>query len=298
MRVEQTEWSPLLYSIKVDCQQRNLSPKTISVYFERIWYLADYMNQSSLTVQDVNKQIIQQYILSIKDTVSSETVNGRIRAFRRFFNYLVEENLWDKASPMIGIRLLKTAKSIKKIINQEEIQLILNGLDRNRFEGARNILMVLLFWDGMIRKSELLNLKIEDLDFNSRLIKVFGKGRKERMVPIGLKTLKTIHNFLSKWRSKYSGDYLFCMSDGQPIKDRHYHKIIQRIGQRHDIKLHPHLIRHSAATFYIQQGGNPAILQQILGHTSLSVTQKYLHLSNKDMVNSYNSFSPSNAIRI
>ena len=158
--------------------------------------------------------------------------------------------------------------------------------------------MVLLFWDGMLRLNEVRNLKLSDVDLEGRLIKVFGKGRKERMVPLGVKTLKAIQQFLIKWRSKYSGENLICMRNGQAIKERHYHKIIQQLGEKSGLKLHPHLLRHSAATWYIRQGGNPVILQKILGHSSLSVTQKYLHLSNEDAVNSYNDFSPSNGLKL
>ncbi len=146
----------------------------------------------------------------------------------------------------------------------------------------------------MLRRNEVLGLKVGDIDLNSRLIKVFGKGRKERMVPLGVKTLKVLHQYLVKWRSKHSGDFVICMRNGEPVTERHCHKIIQRIGKKHGVKLYPHLLRRSAATWYIRQGGNRAILQGILGHTSPLVAQKYLHLSSQDALRFYNSYSPAN----
>jgi site-specific recombinase XerD len=150
----------------------------------------------------------------------------------------------------------------------------------------------------MLRMNEVLSLKIGDIDLEGRLIKVFGKGRKERMVPLGVKTLRILHQYLIKWRSKFPANVLICMRNGQPLKDRHCHKIISSIGKKLGLTLYPHLLRHSAATWYIQQGGNPAVLQRILGHSSLLVTQNYLHLSNADTVASYESFSPSNCLRV
>jgi len=91
---------------------------------------------------------------------------------------------------------------------------------------------------------------------------------------------------------------VFCQRNGKPITSRHCHKIIQEIGKKAGVALYPHLIRHSAATYFIRQGGSPVILQKILGHTSLTVTQNYLHMSNQDMVDTYSRFSPSNAIQV
>ena len=118
------------------------------------------------------------------------------------------------------------------------------------------------------------------------------------MVPLGSKTLRILNQFLVRWRSKFPGDHVIAMRNGEPLTERHCHKLVQQLGKRHGLHVHPHLLRHSAATFYIQQGGNPAILQRILGHSSLTVTQKYLHLSNEDAARSYDTLSPGNAVRL
>ncbi|MFH1372537.1 MAG: tyrosine-type recombinase/integrase [bacterium] len=289
---------PYLEAFRLDCEVRNLSRKTIDVYFERLGYLLTWLGGHEITFNDITRRTVQSYIVDLKGSVSDETINGRIRAFRRFFNFLVTDGLWEEESPLSGVKLLRTADRVKPVIDPETIQKVIASLSRKTFESSRNLVMVLLLWDCMLRRNELLGLRISDIDIQSRLVKVFGKGRKERMVPIGVKTLKALHQFLIKWRSKYPGDLLICMRNGEPVTERHCHKIIQHMGQKHGIKLYPHLLRHSAATWYIRQGGNPAVLQGILGHTSLLVTQKYVHLSSQDAVRSYDSFSPSNCLRI
>jgi integrase/recombinase XerD len=297
-RFSDTEFKPYLDSLKFDCLVRNLTQKTIEGYYERLGHFFTYLSKKGITFPEINRRVIQGYIMSLQGNVSDETINGRIRVYKRFFNHLVDEGLWDQENPMSGIKLLKTAKKIKPVLAPADVQKIMSSLDRTKFEGQRNLVMILLFWDGMLRKNEALGLKLDDIDLNGRLIKVFGKGRKERMVPLGNKTLRVIHTYLIKWRRQYPGGHLICMRNGEPLTDRHCHRILQRIAQKHNMKLYPHLLRHSAATWYIQQGGNPAVLQKIMGHTSLLVTQNYLHLSNTDAVNSYNSFSPSNSLRV
>ena len=301
-KVEQTwrgtVFEPYLSAFRFDSQVRNLTPKTLDCYLERLGDLFVSLQEQGKSLPEVDKATVQGYALSLKGRVSDETINGRIRVYRRFFGFLVDKGLWESDNPMTGVKLLKTAKKVKPVVDPETVQKIVAGISRDSFEGMRNLLMVLLLWDGMMRKNEMLGLKVSDINLNDHLAKVFGKGRKERMVPLGVKTLKVHHQHLIRWRSKYPGDHLICMRNGEPLTGRHCHKVIQDLGKRHGIVLYPHLLRHSAATWYIRQGGNPAVLQGILGRTSLLVTQNYLHLSSQDAVNSHAQFSPSNCLRV
>lgn len=291
-------WKTFVDAFIFGCKLRNLSPRTISVYAERLGYLARYLETKGVDIESVTKQHLQEYLLSLIGKVADETVNGRIRAYRRFFNYLEEEGFWTKPNPAHKMKLIKSEKRIKAVVTPTEMESVFRVLNRNTYEGYRNSCLLMLFWDGMIRKEELISLKLENIDLRSGLIKVYGKGRKERQVPVGAKTIKMLHFFLNRWREGISGDLVFCQRSGEAITSRHCHKIVQDIGKRAGIALYPHLIRHSAATFFIRLGGSPVILQKILGHTSLVVTQNYLHMSTKDMVDVYGRFSPSNAIRV
>ncbi len=293
-----TNWKTYVDAFVFGCKIRNLAPRTISVYAERLGYLARHLEGKGIDIEDISKQDIQDYLLSLIGNVSDETVNGRIRVYRRFFTYLEEEGFWKKPNPTHKLKLIKASKRIKPVISPEQVGQILHSLNRDTFEGYRNLAIVMLFWDAMIRKEELITLRMENVDLRAGLIKVYGKGRKERQVPMGAKTVKMLHFYLNRWRLDVRGDLVFCQRNGDEITSRHCHKIIQDIGKRVGVTLYPHLIRHSAATYFIRQGGSPVILQKILGHTSLVVTQNYLHMSNQDMIESYNRFSPSNAISV
>ena len=159
--------------------------------------------------------------------------------------------------------------------------------------------MIMLFWTGMIRSNELRTLHIDDIDFQGRRIKVMGKGRKERIVPLGTRTLKLVQQYLVRFRSNYPGNDLICMRSGERMSERLVHKTIQRIGLSVGLKLHPHLLRHSAATWYAKQpGSNLEVLRQILGHSTLLVTQNYLHLSAADLSANHDLLSPDKMISI
>lgn len=291
-------WKTYVDAFVFGCKIRNLAPRTLNVYAERLLYLVRHLEEKGIDIEDVTKQDIQDYLLSLIGNVSDETVNGRIRVYRRFFNYLEEEGLWEKPNPTKKLKLIKSSKRIKPVVSPEEIQRALQCLNKSTYEGYRNLTMIMIFWDAMIRKEELITLKVDDVDLRGGLIKVYGKGRKERQVPMGAKTIKTLHFYLNRWRDGRKGNLVFCQRNGKPITSRHCHKIIQDIGKQAGFDLYPHLIRHSAATFFIRQGGSPVILQKILGHTSLVVTQNYLHMSSQDMIESYNRFSPSNFIAL
>ncbi len=293
-----TDVFDLLNFFITDCELRNLTPKTISVHKERLKYFYRYLQEVNKSIEEIGKFEVMEYILSIRSKVSGETVNGRIRVLKTFFKCLIENDLWKTSNPMENIKYLKTEKKVKPVIRINQVQKIINSLNKKTFEGFRNILMILLFWDALPRRGEIINIKLDDVNIESRIIKVFGKGRKERYIPMGVKTTKFLSLYLIKWRKNIEGDFLLCDRQGNKLKEGHCYRIVRRIGKKNGINLYPHLIRHSGATFFIQQGGSIAILQRIMGHVDISTTEGYLHLSSKDAVNSYEDFGPSNGLRI
>jgi len=169
--------------------------------------------------------------------------------------------------------------------------------NKRTFVGYRNYIMLLLFWDAMIRLSEMLSLKLSDIDLKSGMIKVYGKGRKERCIPLGARSIKAIHYFLMKFRSDIPGEYLICKADGSPFGLRAVEQILDRIGDKAGIKVTPHMLRHSAGTFWIKSGGSSSILQKLLGYTTHSTTQLYIHLAGVDVKDWHNRFSPADRLK-
>ncbi len=290
-------WNKYLDSFLFDCRVRRLTVSTINVYAERLRHLARYLDAQKIDIENLTKQDLQGYVLSLLGTVSDETVNGRLRAYKRFFNYLEEEEIWeDKPNPTKGLKKIRCERKVKNIVTPTEYEIALSILNRRSFEGYRNFALLLLAWDGMLRRAEIGGLTTEHVDLKAGLVRVYGKGRKWREVPIGAKTIKVFHHYLNRFRTDITGDKFFCTREGKPLSYRHIYQIFERTGKKCGIKLAPLLIRHSAATHYLRLGGSPAILSRIMGHTSLAVTSVYVHLMPTDLVNSYEQYSPANSL--
>ncbi len=132
-------------AFKLDCSVRNLTDKTLDVYFERLKDFLVYLSEQGTPFDAVTKRTIQEYVWSLKDRVSDETVNGRIRACRRFFNFLIAEGHWERENPLEGLKQIRTANRVKPVIDPESMQTVISSTSRKTFEGNRNIVIQLLF---------------------------------------------------------------------------------------------------------------------------------------------------------
>ena len=289
-------WSIYLDYFELDARSRQLSKFTIKVNGERLALLAKWLDKESIDIEDVVRKDIQRYLLSIYGTVSDETVAGRIRTYRRFWNVLIEGEVWDKQSPMEGIKKPRVSKKLRRTISPPEFDMVLNACKKRTFLGYRNYTMLLMLWDCMLRRGEVASLTTDSFDLRAGTLTVKGKGNKVRIVPLGAKTIKALHYYVHKWRSKYTGNVLFCSRQGMPLSLVHIHQICSRTGNKAGLRMGCHIIRHSSATEYLRRGGNLGILSKILGHSDITTTSIYTHMTIDDAVLSYERFSPANSL--
>lgn len=281
----------LLQSFEYCCKLKNCTTATLKCYAERMSYLLRYAHGIGKDIDALTRDDIQAYILSIMEKVSAETVNGRIRVYRTFFKHLHEEGLI-ATDPMAKIKMLRGERRLKKVLSVEDLAKVLGTFDRKNYNGARDYLMILLSYDSILRLNELLSIKLSEIDLTRKLVTVHGKGRKDRIVPFSDRTAKGLHLFLMKHRKGVPGDLLFPRRDGTRLQTRRAHRIFCLAGRKVGIYLHPHLLRHSGATQFCANGGNAAVLQRLLGHSSLVITQRYINLSTGDLSAAYERFSP------
>lgn len=291
-------WRGYIDYFELDARARQLSPHTIRVNDGRLMLLAKWLHGEDIDVEDVTRQSIQQYLISIYGTVSDETVAGRIRTYRRFWNVLIEGDVWTKPNPMDGIKKPRISRKLRKTISPTEFDLILGACNKRTFLGYRNYTMLLMLWDCMLRRAEIANLQIDDIDLRAGVMRIKGKGNKVRMVPMGAKTIKAVHYYLHKWRKRYSGNYMFCTRQGTPFALHHVRQICYRTAQKVGLHMGCHIIRHSSATEYLRRGGQLGILSKILGHSDISTTSIYTHLLVEDAIKSYEQFSPANSLSV
>ncbi|MFZ1682796.1 MAG: tyrosine-type recombinase/integrase [Candidatus Zixiibacteriota bacterium] len=292
-------WATYINQFIFTCRVKNLSPVTLNGYGERLFYLARYLEGRGVDIEDITPANLKEYILGLIGAVSTSTVNGRIRVYRRFFKVLCEEGVWTKPNPAASLKLIKEERKIKDALDPIHIERLLNSIPKHGFENYRNYTLILTAFDCMARRKELANLKVEDVDLRDGLRTLkHTKGSKWRIIPVGPKTLKVLHFYVNRYRKQLPGEYLFCKTTGEKISDQHLYQIVSRVAQRVGIRAGVHLLRHSRATQFIRGGGNVYILSKNLGHQNVATTEIYLHLNRKDMIDQHMKFSPANSVKL
>lgn len=285
------------------CRVRNLSDTTISYYRDTTKEL-----RTQLSAQHVGRPIdvTREHVMTaldtkrhskIKrgraDTPSDATINKLIRGWRAFFNWLYTEGYVDN-NPFKGVGTVKAEKRIIETFSNAQIKALLDAPNRVTFTGYRDYVLMLTLLDTGIRVSEIAGLRVTDIDWCDRTLKVYGKGRKERMVPFSRTLEKHLREY-TEMRGIIETDRLFVNIDNAPFQVRGIQQAIQLYGQSARIKgvrVSPHTFRHTFAKMYIMNGGDSFSLQKILGHTSLEIVRMYVNLFGTDVAKQHAKFSP------
>lgn len=266
--------------------EKNLSINTIKSYENDLEVFSKFFSKDLLKL---NKTQIQEFLY--KQENKARTKAHYISAIKSFYSFYLNEVLISE-NPAIGIKMPKLSKKLPNHLSYEEVDNLLEIKIVNEFDSRNKAALEMLYSSGL-RISELLNLKIKDIDFDSCLIKVFGKGNKERLVPINdiaINYLKLyIDNYRDKLLKKEKSEYIFLNNLGKQLSRQGFFKYIQyrakEVGIRCDVS--PHILRHSFATHLINNGADIRIVQELLGHKNLVTTEIYAHISNKKVKSEY-----------
>ena len=269
--------------------ERGLSENSIKNYIIDVNELMHFIEKNKINEkpQNCSKETIQEFIYKQSKKNSPYTQARRISGLKSFFNFLVFEN-YIKSSPAELIESPKLGRKLPEVLNVNEIELIMSKIKLGDFIGYRNRAILETLYGSGLRVSELINLNISNVFNNENLIKVVGKGRKERLVPLGNYSKKYIKLYLEKYRSKLnisskSSDILFLNRRGGKISREMIYLIIKNIVKISGIKknISPHTFRHSFATHLLENGADLKVIQIMMGHESITTTEIYTHLDNK-----------------
>ncbi len=267
--------------------EKNYSKYTIINYGKDLKLFEKFLEEEKISdIKKIDYKIIRQYLSFLYDfDYENKTIARNLSTIRSFFKYLMKENII-KNNPMTLIENPKLDKKLPKVLNSIEVDDILNIPDNETPLGQRDSLILELIYSTGIRVSELVNIKIQDIDFNDKKIIITGKGNKERIVLFGNVLLKKLNLYLNDGRKKLiknSIDYLVLNSQGNKITSRGVELIIDKILKKGGItyKISPHTLRHTFATHMLNNGADLKTVQELLGHESLSTTQIYTHVSNE-----------------
>jgi site-specific recombinase XerD len=291
------------------------SPRYIDWLATRLRYFHNFIKQTygeEYTLQDLTVEDGRAYMRNLmerdtryqdhpmimrkKGKLKIQYIHGCGRAVRSFSSWAYEEGYLDE-NVMKRLKLPKIPITFPEPLSEEEIQRVLAAALEDTHESLRNFSIMMLFLDTGIRLSELVYLKLSSIDFAIGEMTIFGKGSKERKVPIGLQAKKALLDYLRKGRSDpgnpQDDDCVFLTADGSPITHTAIEKMFQRVRELASVpELHPHTCRHTFSVRYLVHGGDAFSLQKILGHTSLEMTRKYVNLASGDVREKHRRFSP------
>ena len=286
--------------------ERNVSAHTRIAYIADIQEFTRFLhNNNFIRSQDeiinVEPENIREYLSYLyRQKVKKVTVNRKVSSLRAFYKYVLRTGKI-KNNPAEMIQTLKTEKYMPTFLSVDEMFELLKERDESSVLSLRNRAILEIFYSSGLRLSELAGLDLIDLDFNQKLVKVRGKGRKERIVPVGGPALKAVQEYLEKIgeiRKDTNGDILkkplFLNARGERITTRSIARIVNEITSKSGIgrKISPHALRHSFATHLLNAGADLRSIQELLGHESLSTTQKYTAVNINRMMEIYDKAHP------
>ena len=273
---------------------KKYSENTKISYKEDIVKFFNYIKKSPDSITDDDVFTYLKYLNDNK--TSNKTVARNISSLKTFYKYM---NITKKINynPMDNIELPKIGKSLPNVLSLDEINLLLD-IDVVDSFSARNKAMLELIYGSGLRVSELVNLKVNDVNLSDQLVRMIGKGNKERIVPIGDYAYDAISNYLLNYRDSMIKneicDYLFLNNHGKNMTRQGFFIIINKLAKEKNIKkeLSPHTLRHSFASHLLDNGADLKSIQEMLGHSSLSTTQIYMHVATEKLRKNYDISHP------
>lgn len=273
--------------------ERQLSPNTIDSYTRD---LEDFYKFTGKSYKFVVKEDFINYIAYLNKKISARSINRHIVSIKNYFKFLERNNLISN-NPTTEITGLKMPKKMPRILSEEDINNLLDLPLEDAYD-YRNKAMLELMYSSGLRVSELLSLEVNNIDFNMNLVRVYGKGSKERIVPIDDIATKYLFEYINIYRNTLlknkESDILFLNSRGSKLSRQGFFKILKEIAREKGIKkeLSPHTIRHSFATHLLNNGADLRSIQTMLGHENIETTQIYTHVSNNYVKENYEAAHP------
>lgn len=271
---------------------KNYSSNTVESYMRDIRYFLEYTNKDII---DITKKDIDNYILHLLPNKNDSSINRSIASIKSFFKFLSLYKGFVNVSE--DVESLKRKKKLPNYLSIEEVDKLLDIEIKDAFDYRNKTMLEVLYATGL-RASELVNLDIINVDLKNMVINVYGKGSKERIVPLSKIAVNYLDMYISKYRqllfvkNQKPTDSLFLNNHGQRMTRQGLYKIIGQVALRQNIdkEITPHVLRHSFATHMIECGADIRSVQELLGHENVVTTEIYTHLANNFIKDNYNEY--------
>ena len=279
----------------------SLSENSVEAYQHDVDLFLQYLEAQKLSteIKDIELQTIENFFAYLYDLNIGATSQARILSgLKSFYRYLISEDITD-IDPTILISSPTLGRHLPEVLSYEEIQKMIDSIDLSLPNGHRNKAMIEVMYACGLRVSELTNLQISDIYKEDGFLRIFGKGSKERLVPIGDSSLKILYQYIDGARlhvnikPKFT-DTVFLNSRGTGLTRQMVFLLVKELAEKNGIKksISPHTFRHSFATHLLEGGANLLAVQQMLGHASVSTTEIYTHISDDVLRDTMISYHP------
>ena len=296
------------------CQVEGKSERTICIYGTALERMHQYLGK--IKIGEITPRIMREYLSHLQnsnryedstvtpaqeDTLAPATVHIHFRSIRTFFNWAVREG-FPMETPLLNIGPPKVPSRVIRTLTVDELRRLLKSFDLQSPTGFRNYAITLTLLDIGVRVSELISLTLEDVKLTEQRLRVMGKGRKERFVPIGVRVQRALWKYIYQFRPEPSRpviENLFLTQRGQPVTSDRARKMLKKHSEQAGIgHVHPHAIRHTFAKTYLVNEGDMISLQRILGHSTLEMTRRYIALLDGDIQRAHRRASPVDNLRL
>ena len=274
--------------------EKRYSIHTADSYCLDIELMRRYFSELDLDLTELDKDDIKDYLGSIYSEVKASSLRRKIVAIRQFYLLLHKRKIIED-NPTLTLTGPKKDGVLPGALTREEMTRLIEYNYPQNLKGLRDRAIIEMLYSSGVRVGELISLKIKDMDFKGKTVNVLGKGKKERLLPVTTQAIDSIENYLLKRPTgKDKDSIIFCNLKGEPITERGVQYIIDTLARNCGIyrKITPHMLRHSFATHFLENGMNLRYLQALLGHSNLSTTEIYTHLSIEELTKVYRKAHP------
>ncbi len=277
--------------------EKILSTNTIKSYTRDIYLYKQFLISEKLDILTISYENVLGFLETIYFRYTESTVSRILSTLRSFYKFLVRENII-ALNPFVKIKNPKLPKKMIKILEEKEVTRILEGIPYSSVLELRNRAMIEMLYSCGFRVSEIVNLKLNDIDYDQKIIRFIGKGNKERIVPIGQTALEFLKKYIfasrKKLKKNVKSDHVFLNKNGSGISRQGFWKVLKKYSSQLNIdkNIYPHIFRHSYATHMLERGADLRVVQELLGHSSVSTTEIYTNISKRHIKDTYFKFHP------
>ena len=297
---------------RVLARAENRSPRTVEWISNSVRYFMEFLGGDP-DLGTISAADLRNFVLALQQTrtyrrhpfrqpqealVSQATIQCYARAVRALFGHLYRDG-YISANPMERVRMPRVDEKTIPSLSQKQVELLLSQPDQKTDHGFRDYTVMLALVDTGIRVGELAKIKESDVDLEDGFLKVMGKTRRERLVPFGKRLTKALLKYQNRHRPDPLGNASYFLTlEGAPLSENRVERVVRQYGVGAGLHVWPHLLRHTFALLYIRNGGDPVTLQKIMGHSTLSMTIRYLNMIGADLKAAHEKFSPGDRLKL